>query len=120
MNHFFDIGANVGQTFDDYLCKTNKYDGYTVWCFEPSPRHVPALMNKAVENSKRYTINVCPFGLRGRITVSKFYQKDDPRGDSFESYLASDHETKNMEYGYAIYSPAIGIADFIKSSTQPS
>ena len=37
-HHFFDIGANIGQTFDDFLTKTTAFDGWDVWCFEPSPR----------------------------------------------------------------------------------
>ena len=45
--HFFDVGANVGQTFDDYLTKQPRFDGCHVWCFEPSPRHFVALCRKS-------------------------------------------------------------------------
>ena len=115
MNHFFDIGANVGQTFTDYLTKTDKYDGWTIWCFEPSPRHLPPLMSEVKKWSDRYKIIVCPFGVWSHTDILSFYQKDDPRGDSFESYLASDHVTNNIEGEYQLLCPVMGINELLKS-----
>lgn len=97
MNHFLDIGANVGQTFDDFLLPRPEFDGWTIWCFEPSPRHVPALMEKAASVRDRYAaVHVCAYGLTGTGGEAVFYLKDDPRGDSFSKRLASDHETANI------------------------
>lgn len=117
MNHFFDVGANIGQTFDDFLNKTNDFDGWQVWCFEPSFRHLSKLSEKISEQSQRYKISMCPFGLRGSTELSQFYLKDDPRGDSFEHYLESDHVVYNMDSGYGLIVPAIGIGDFILKYT---
>jgi FkbM family methyltransferase len=117
--HFFDVGANVGQTFDDYLCKSGEWDGSHVWCFEPSPRHVPALMTKAQEMAGRFVVHVCPFGLRGGSGIRPFYMKDDPRGDSFESYLASDHLTQNLSPGYTLHGISVGVGDAVRLLTKP-
>lgn len=119
MLHFFDVGANIGQTFDDFLTRDPQYDGAAVWCFQPSPRHLPALMEKAASLRDRYQIHVCPFGLRGRTDIRPFFEKDDPRGDSFESYLASDHVTQNLSPGYALHVPTYDIGDFISKHTHP-
>jgi FkbM family methyltransferase len=119
MNHFFDVGANIGQTFDDFLVKQTAFDGWCIWCFEPSPRHVPALMEKAASVSSRYRVFVCPFGLRGNGAVMNFFQKDDARGDSFESFLASDHLTQNLRPGFELCVYAAGITDMILGATKP-
>jgi FkbM family methyltransferase len=118
--HFFDVGANNGQTLPDYLAKTPEFDGWDVWCFEPSPRHLPHLMERLSrpEYATRYNLHLCPFGFRGKDGIIPFYTKDDPRGDSFESYLASDHETKNMRYGYDLHCPAYDAGDFIVNNTE--
>ncbi|MDE1170863.1 MAG: FkbM family methyltransferase [Verrucomicrobium sp.] len=118
-NHFFDVGANVGQTFDDFLLNHPQFDGWDIWCFEPSPRHVPALIEKARALTSRYRIHICPFGLRGRSGPQTFFQKDDERGDSFESYLASDHETVNLDTGYLLHSAAYEAGQFILQHTAP-
>jgi FkbM family methyltransferase len=119
MKHFFDVGANIGQTFDDYLLKHPAWLGGEIWCFEPSPRHLPALMAKAASMADQFRVHVCPFGLRGDSGVRSFFQKDDPRGDSFESYLASDHLTQNMETGYTLHGVSIGIDVAVCGLTKP-
>ena len=120
MKHFFDIGANVGQTFADFLNPSTEFDEWAIWCFEPSPRHLPALMAEAQKQSARYKeIHVCPFGMRGKSEVARFYQKDDPRGDSFEFFMASCHEPKNEDFGYKLEVPAFGIVEFITGMTKP-
>jgi len=112
-SHFLDVGSNCGQTFTDYLNKDTKYDGWTVWCFEPSPRHIPALMEEARRQSSRYTVKVCPFGVYSFTGSERFFQKDDPMGDSFQPYLASDHVTENLETGYELICPVVKLSDFI-------
>lgn len=109
MNHFFDIGSNDGCTFREFLCHDKKYDGWTVWCFEPSPRHLQKLMDTAKEFQNRYQIIICPLGITGETGMQEFYEKDDPRGDSFESHLASDHLTINLDNGYKIMAPTMSI-----------
>jgi FkbM family methyltransferase len=118
MNHFLDVGANIGQTFKDYLNPRAEYDGWNVWCFEPSPRHIHALMDEAKHQSSRYTIHVCPFGVRGYSGILPFYTKDDPRGDSFEENLASDHQTNNLNEGYSLHAVSYGIASVILSASK--
>lgn len=119
--HFFDVGANVGQTFDDYLLKSDYCNGADVWCFEPSPRHLPGLIERVsrADVRDRFKIHVCPFGLRGGNGIETFFQKDDPRGDSFEHYLASDHLTKNIPTGYALHQFACGVRLMILGHTKP-
>jgi FkbM family methyltransferase len=118
MNHFFDVGANIGQTFTDYLNLHPEFDGWNVWCFEPSPRHLPGLMEAAKHQSSRYKVHVCPFGVRGYSGVLPFYTKDDPRGDSFEKNLASDHQTNNLDEGYSFHVVSYGIASVILSASK--
>ena len=117
--HFFDVGANTGQTFTDFLSKSAAHDGWDVWCFEPSPRHLSALMVSASHWSQRYKVHVCSFGIRGTSGMLAFHQKDDPRGDSFEPYLASDHETQNISTEYCMCVFAAGIVDAIEALTDP-
>jgi FkbM family methyltransferase len=130
MNHFFDVGANIGQTFDKYLLKTNEYDGHKIWCFEPSPRNMGAL----VENAKKVTgwphgeihnfeVVVCPYGLWDKAGSFFFYEKKDAldpqgrengEGDSFiESFLT------NNSAGYRINAVTVSASAFILANTLP-
>lgn len=115
MNHFLDIGANTGQTFDEFLSKDPKYDGWTVWCFEPSPRHLPELMKTAERYRDRYHINICPFGVWSNDGYGLFRQKDDPRGDSFFPELATDHVVNNLDTGYQMIVPQSGIGAILRN-----
>ncbi len=117
-SHFFDVGANVGQTFDQFLCKTNLYDGWTVWCFEPSPRHHAALLTKSQEMRDRFVVKVCPFGLSDRSAIVRFFEKDDALGDSFEESLSGMRKTNNLSNGYEIMAPVFSVCDFIKHMTK--
>lgn len=116
-SHFFDVGANVGQTFDQFLCTTNIYDGWTVWCFEPSPRHHSALLTKSQQMRDRFVVKVCPFGLSDRSAVVRFFEKDDALGDSFEERLSGMRSTSNLSNGYEIMAPVFSVCDFIKHMT---
>ncbi len=117
MNHFFDVGANIGQTFWDFLNPRPEFDGWEIWCFEPSPRHLGELMHTAKNQAGRYSIHVCPFGLSGSTCVHKFYMKDDPRGDSFEEDLSSDHQTQNVDTEYSVYVSTVNAGPFILDHT---
>ncbi len=117
-SHFFDVGANVGQTFDQFLCATNDYDGWTVWCFEPSPRHHAALLAKSQQMRDRFVVKVCPFGLSDRSAIVRFFEKDDVLGDSFEESLAGMRQTSNIENGYEIMAPVFSVCDFIIHMTK--
>jgi len=112
---FLDVGANTGQTFTDFLSTTNEYDGWTVICLEPSPRHLSGLMATASKFQERYKIIICPFGLGGDTGVEELYQKDDPRGDSFEAELHSDHEVKNDYTLPVVFSAKISLRDLVDS-----
>lgn len=115
--HFLDVGANVGQTFTDFLNPRPEYDGWSVWCFEPSPRHLPALMEAAYYQSDRYEVHVCPFGMRDDYSIERFFQKDDARGDSFEDELTSDHATTTIETKYLLHALSVGPKTFIEQNT---
>ncbi len=117
-SHFFDVGANVGQTFDQFLCKTNIYDGWTVWCFEPSPRHHAALLEKSQQMRDRFVVKVCPFGLSDRSAIIRFFEKDDAMGDSFEERLSGLRQTNNLSRGYEIMAPVFSVCDFVKNMTK--
>ena len=112
-NHFLDGGANVGQTFDDFLTKTERFDGWTIWLIEPSPRHLPALLAKARAMCERYNVIVCPFGLRGESGLAPFYEKTDPLGDSFMPDVLGNHEQSNVATGILLLALGMGILDFI-------
>lgn len=118
MKHFFDIGANVGQTFD-YLATLNRdFSDYKFWLFEPSPRHIAALIKKC--ESVKYATVICPFGV-GRMSRSEeFFEKDDVLGDSFHSWHASDHVPKNASGFYQVRSAIISLADIIADCTGPN
>lgn len=110
---FLDIGANVGQTFDDFLSKDPKYDGWDVWCFEPSPRHLSGLMETSSRYRDRYKIHICPFGVSDENGLCLLYQKTDPRGDSFHYELEARQGVKNIEPGYSIVVPSKGIMEVL-------
>lgn len=102
MNFFFDIGANVGQTFDDFLLRTNEFDGWTVVCFEPSIRHLPGLIEKVQTVKDRFKVIVCPFAVAGSTGVSTLFEKDDPRGDSIYENLWQGGYVGNRSAGYQL------------------
>lgn len=120
MNHFFDIGANVGQTFDDFLCKTHDYDGWQVWCFEPSPRHLGALMNKVISLSDRFNITVCPFGFSDSARTATFHEKEDPRGDSvYEVLTMGWGVVPQANHPYRVTVALYMLSGFIMQHTAP-
>lgn len=119
MKHFFDIGGNIGQTFDWLATLPNDYSDHTMWIFEPSPRHYAKLLAKCRQMADKYTIKVCPFGLGGKTETQVFFEKDDDKGDSFEPWLASDHEVNNISQGYEVVAAIISLPEFILRATNP-
>lgn len=118
MKHFLDVGANTGQTFGDFLLSRGEFDGATVWCFEPSPRHVQALMARVAEVRQRYAaVEVCAYGLGATTGEAVFYLKDDPRGDSFWAWTRTDHEPRNVA---TIRTACIGIVPWLQAHTAPA
>ncbi len=128
MNHFFDVGANTGNTFWKFLLKTNDYDGWKIWCFEPSPRNMHGLLEtvnritswpeKDVHN---FEVVVCPFGLWDSDGVFSFYEKSDAldpfgrengEGDSFK-----ENWITNNKAPYKISAATVSTAKFIKENT---
>ena len=73
-HHFLDIGANIGDTFGLFLNNNPKYNGCTVWCFEPSPKHYNELLQNARAASGLYNVVVCPFGVGGKTELLPFYE----------------------------------------------
>jgi len=119
-NHFFDVGANTGQTFGAYLSQLPEYNGWTVWCFEPSPRHFTALLNESKAFSDRYKIKVCPFGLADKTAACTIFEKTDPQGDSLSETLTMGYGiVPNEHHGYDVMATVYSAADFILSHTAP-
>lgn len=119
MKHFFDCGSNIGQTFDWFAMQPRDYSDHVIWCFEPSPRHFAKLIERAKQESSRYQINLCPFGLSDKSGVILFHEKDDPKGDSFYPYLETDHKTRNIENGYNVFAASKSLPETIIGLTQP-
>jgi FkbM family methyltransferase len=113
MNYFFDIGSNIGQTFYWYLNGTKEFDGWTVFCFEPSPRNFNKLLKAIDVYKNRYNIIVCPFGLSDGTGVSEFFLKTDPAGDSYnKDWVINDPNQ------LPVLSPTIEAVSFIKQYTK--
>jgi FkbM family methyltransferase len=116
--HFIDAGANIGQTLD-WLARTPRFDGWKVWCIEPSIRHLAALASRANEYAERYEIAICPFGLGARSGWGEFFPKSDPLGDSFDVDSWTDHEQHNLALWCRIFCGVVGIADFLRQIPDP-
>ncbi len=119
MIHFWDIGANCGSTFDNYLLKSKRYDGFHIWCFEPSPRSITALRNRCadivLDNTHNYKITICPFALGAKTKWGRLYEKSTSEGDSlFETTFVGDVEVINQPtLALDIICAQINIVDFM-------
>lgn len=126
MKHFFDVGANVGQTFDDYLFKDSAYNGWNIWCFEPSPRNLAPLLKKASDLAVtgKYNVTICPFGLWDKTGTFSFYEKDikywcgeyigkeNGQGDSFIKDWVINNKAP-----YQVIASAVDVNNFIINNT---
>lgn len=118
--HFFDIGANAGQTFDWLATQPHDYRDHVFHCFEPSPRHFAALIAKLREQAARgYHINLYPLGLAGKTGIATLHEKDDSLGDSFQAWTASDHSPENIQNGYIVRAATLSLASAILQFTAP-
>ncbi len=119
MMHFFDIGSNIGSTFDNYLLKTNDYDGWHIWCFEPSPRNITALRDRCadiiLDTKHDYKITICPFALAAKTQWRKLYEKSTSEGDSlFETTFVGDVEVINQPIiALDIICTTVNVVDFM-------
>lgn len=103
-DYFFDVGAHTGETFDQYLMLDAKYDGWNVFCFEPSPRNFAQLLAKASEMAGRYNVVICPFGLARNNSTRILYEKRDSSEDAIyedtwvgERYATNKYTPYNIE-----------------------
>jgi FkbM family methyltransferase len=119
LNYFFDVGANVGQTFDWHLCPTTQYDGWSVLCFEPSPRHLGSLLEKAAKMSGRYRVTVLPVAFGADPGVQNLYEKVDPKGDSLMAATWMGGEVGNRAALYQVKVAVLRLSDFILRETDP-
>ena len=110
--HFIDAGANIGQTFD-WLHRNPRFDGWNVWCIEPSPRFHGDLMSRACDEVERYNVVVCTFGLGAISGFAPFFSKTDPLGDSFEEHSWTDHDQSNLDAPFVLCPGVVGICDFL-------
>jgi FkbM family methyltransferase len=118
MNYFLDVGANTGQTFDWHLCQTNRYDGWEILCFEPSPRHLAALLGKAQEMSARFKVTVLPFAISGKSGVMELYEKEDERGDSLHAETWMHGPVVNRAASYRVKVASVRLSDFLLACTK--
>jgi FkbM family methyltransferase len=122
MRHFFDIGANTGQTFDWYLLKTNDYDGWHVWCFEPSAQNISALRKRCLEivanNEHGYKITLCPFGLSDAIRWPRIHETVDTLGDSIPALtFVGDIQVEKLVSELDVRCAVCDAANFILENT---
>lgn len=119
MNHFFDVGANNGSTFDRFIAKSPEFDGWTVWCFEPSPREWPSLFKKAEQYSTRYKIVLCPFGLGNSFFTARFYQQNLSEGDTFIPHAVDFHKNPAIPLGekYQLMAASVPFSSFVLDNT---
>jgi FkbM family methyltransferase len=84
VRYFYDIGANVGQTFDWFLSQ-NDYADHHIVCFEPSPRHYQALLQNVLKWRGCFQgVTLCPFAVTGAQGTSGFYETESPLADSLD------------------------------------
>lgn len=113
--HFFDIGANCGNTFDYFLLNRPEYYGSTVWCFEPSPQHHIFLLRKATDVSDKFNVVVCPFGVSGNMGVFTINQmSNNTQSDSFYTDIGGTIDT-NIKYTVA--AATVQISQLIRNFT---
>lgn len=111
MNIFMDVGAHTGNTFPHL---GPEYDGWTIFCFEPSLRHVPILIDTAKNLKAKYNIFVCPFGLGEFTKPGEFFYKSNAEGDSFfEGYEV------NVGTNCHLVPMICSATEFILSATKP-
>jgi FkbM family methyltransferase len=115
--HFFDIGANDGNTFDLFLNGSDKYKNWNVWCFEPSAKHFASLLNAATRNSDKFNITVCPFGLGGKTEILQFHEMiNNTVSDSLFTDVGG---TINPNPKYKLVCSIISITEFMENNTSP-
>jgi len=113
MLHLFDGGANVGQTFDQYILEQPELLNARIWCFEPSPRHLHRLLEKSDELGGRLNIVICPFALLDINATMTFYEKiGDPLGDSLDRDRSAEKISKRR-----IVVATVSTAEFILGNT---
>jgi FkbM family methyltransferase len=111
MNFFLDVGAHNGNTFQHLDAR---YLGWTIFCIEPSQRHIPTLIEAAKNDKDKYKVIVCPFGL-GEFTKSQiFLPKTNPEGDSFFEGYEID---SNLDY--SLMAMTYSASEFILNVTKP-
>lgn len=119
-NHFFDIGANTGQTFDWFLNANRKYDGWCIWCFEPSIRSLPGLMETVNKFRGMYHVMVCPFAVGKTDSILRVYENYDPLGDSLlPKCWAGSIESKPVDTDHKIMASVVPLSRLILNNTEP-
>lgn len=124
MNVILDVGSGPGNSFGHWRDREKELAPAKLYCFEPSPRHLPFLMMHAHEFRALYDITICPFGLGGmgdNSIVEEFYQKDDQSGDSFDINLCRHDGLRltNLTPGYRMHVPLIEAGDYICNISEP-
>lgn len=118
MKHFYDVGANVGQTFDWYLLK-GKFSDHWVTCFEPSPRHTGLLLKKMRTLVGRFRgLTLVPAALDGGTGTARLYQKTTPLSDSL-FYEHINKHVANIPPGVDLEVPTLKISDYVMRFTKP-
>lgn len=112
MKYFFDVGANVGQTFPEFLMKHPAWKDYHVVCIEPSPRFWPALIAATERYGHHFQgVTVITAAITGdRPGLAPFYQKTQPLADSLDKTFRT-----NLSTGYDLLVPTLGLMQTVLS-----
>ena len=119
MNHFFDVGAHNGSTFDRYIV-ANVVKGDRVWCFEPSPECWPSLLATIAKHEEQYNITMLPFALSGKWGVHRLYRRVDSEGNSVFPYAVGFNGVPAVpiDEDHEIKVATVPVVDFILAHTQ--
>ena len=117
MRYFYDVGANVGQTFDQYVLPGNFGDTW-VYAFEPSPRHLSALRAKAdlvmrLAPRPIAGVTIVPAALGRLLGLQRLYEKTTLLSDS----LRNDWR-RNLETDVVVEVPVLPLSAFIQSHSR--
>lgn len=111
MRYFYDVGANIGQTFDWFLLKhLDRFHDHHVVCFEPSPRHLGALVARCERAASSFASVTVVSAAVGTPGLRRFYEKDAPLADSLDGAWR-----KNRATGVELAVPTISLVEYLLS-----
>jgi FkbM family methyltransferase len=115
MKYFFDGGAHIGETFEEFLIP-HGYTDHHIVCFEPSPRHYPQLLERLHHYAPRFRgITLCPFALGPHYGVVPVHYKTDSRADSLDRAFWT-----NAPMPYSVMTAVVPLSICLLALTKPT